>query len=66
MTELTVEKQTFQWSQEGGTTFQSLKEALCTTPGFKYLHPEKFPVDADVSNVEIGGCYHKCRTYKSR
>jgi hypothetical protein len=47
MTRLKKQEQDFQWSSVVDTTFQSLMEALCTTPIFGYLEPEekKFMVD---------------------
>jgi hypothetical protein len=56
LTRLTDEKQPFQWTPEVETAFQTLKEALCTTPILAFLQPGgKFIVDTDPSNVGIGG-----------
>jgi hypothetical protein len=49
------EKRQFHWSPDADAAFQSLKEALCTTPVLG--HPqqcEMFIVDTDASSVVIG------------
>ena len=53
---LIEQKRRFKWSAETETAFQTLKEALCTTPVLGYPRPgEMFIVDTDASNVGIGG-----------
>jgi hypothetical protein len=50
------EKQAFQWTPEVETSFQSLKDALCTAPVLAYPQPrQRFFVETDASNVGIGG-----------
>jgi hypothetical protein len=56
LTRLMEEKQAFQWTSEVDTTFQALKEALCTAPILAYPQPgEKFIDDTDASNISIVG-----------
>jgi hypothetical protein len=56
LTKLTEEKQAFQWTPEVETTFQTLKEALCTAPILAYLQPrERFVTDIDTSNIGTEG-----------
>jgi hypothetical protein len=56
LTRLTEKKRAFQWTPKVETTFQTLKEALCTAPILAYPQPGgKFIVDTDASNVGIGG-----------
>jgi hypothetical protein len=53
LTELTEEKQAFQWTPEVAT-FQILKEALCTDPVLSYLQMgERSVMDTDASNIRI-------------
>jgi hypothetical protein len=55
LTNLT-EKQAIQWTPEVEAAFQTLKEALCTTPTLAYPQSrERFVVNIDASNVGIGG-----------
>jgi hypothetical protein len=56
LTQLTEEKQPFQWSTGAEAALRALKEALCTAPVLGYPRPgEEFIVDTDASNVGIGG-----------
>jgi hypothetical protein len=55
LTRLVKEKQAFQWTREVEASFQSLKEALCTTPILSYVQPgERFIVTTDANNFGIG------------
>jgi hypothetical protein len=56
LTELTEEKQAFQWTREMEIVFRTLKEALCTGPILACAQPrERFVVDTGGSNVGTGG-----------
>jgi hypothetical protein len=55
LTKPVKEKQTFQWTPEVEASFQSLKEALCTTRILPHLQPgERFIITIDASNFGIG------------
>jgi hypothetical protein len=67
MTRLTEEKRAFQWTPEVETTFQTLKETLCTASILVYLQPGgKFIVDTDASNVGIGGVLSQVQDRQER
>jgi hypothetical protein len=67
LTKLAEEQQPFQWIPEIETAFQTLKGALCASPILAYPQPgERFIVDADSSNVGIGGVLSQVQDGKER
>jgi hypothetical protein len=67
LTQLTEERRPFHWSPEAETAFQSLKNALCTTPVLGYPQSgDKFIVDTDASNVGIGGVLSQVQDGRER
>lgn len=53
---LTEKGRVYKWSSECDTSFQELKERLCSAPILAYPKPgERFIIDTDASNIGIGG-----------
>ena len=60
VTALTSKNVTFIWSDESHTSFQRLKQALCSAPLLALPQDEgTFVLDADASDVAVGGVLHQ-------
>ena len=60
LTALTSKNVTFIWSDESHTSFQRLKQALCSSPLLPLPQDEgTFVLDADASDVAVGGVLHQ-------
>ena len=57
LTNLTIEKNPWQWKEKKEAAFQNLKAACCTQPVLKIFDPEKpIRIKTDASNLAIRAC----------
>ena len=57
LTNLTIEKNLWQWEEKEKAAFQNLKAACCTQPVLKIFDPEKpIQIETDASDLAIGAC----------
>lgn len=67
LSHLTRKEVAFTWTDEARTSFDKLKEALCTAPILAYPKPEgQFVLDTDASNIGIGGVLHQIQDGKEK